>query len=68
MVIIYIFDLCKIVRGSSWPKRVNSIVDYFGFTDIRAAFDNGINYLPLFNNRLRNQLIQDWKASKDNYP
>jgi hypothetical protein len=61
-------DSCNNVRGSSWAKRVNSIVDQLGLTDIRTSFDNSVNYLPLLKCRLRDQFMQDWKASIDTSP
>ena len=40
-------DSCNNVRGLSWAKRANSIIDHLGFTDIGNTFDNRINYLTL---------------------
>ena len=39
-------DSCNNIRGPSWAKRANSIIDHLGFTDIRTAFDNRINHCP----------------------
>ena len=61
-------DSCNNIRGPSWAKRVNSIIDHLGFTDVRTAFDERINYLLLFKNRVRDQFIQDWKSSIDSSP
>ena len=61
-------DASNNVRGVSWAKCANSIIINLEFTDIRTAFYNRINHLPLFKNRLRDQFIQYWKASIDSPP
>ena len=56
-------DLCNNVNVKCWAKRMNSIIDHLGFTNIRTNFDSGINCFRSLQTRLRDQFVQEWKAS-----
>ena len=56
-------DLCNIKNNHSWARRLNSIVDHLGRSNIRLFFNPQVNYYPTIKNRLRDQFIQDWYQS-----
>ena len=42
--------------------REKTVLDDLGFGNVWNHFDNTINYLPLFKQRLRHQFIQSWNT------
>ena len=61
-------ELCNRMYQNSWSRRNNDIIDCLGFTDIRIAYNNQINYYPLFRERLRDQFIQNWAEGINSMP
>ena len=57
------FELCNNVNNKCWAKRINSIIDHLGFTNLRLNFDPRINCFNSLKTRLRDQFIQEWKTS-----
>ena len=50
-------DQCHNVISTCWAKRINSIIDHLGFSNIRINFDNNFNCVPTLKRRLKDQFI-----------
>jgi len=61
-------DHSNIISGPCWAKRINSLLDHLGCSDLRTNFDVGVNYHPMLKQRLFDQYIQEWYACINNLP
>lgn len=53
---------------NNWAQSIKTLLDEMGFSDVWYNFDNTLNYLPLFKQRLRDQFIQEWREGINNMP
>lgn len=52
--------------GSSWANRIRSTINDLGFAYLLQDFDENSNYIPMLNQRLKDQYIQIWRESVNN--
>ena len=50
-------EQCNSNNKKCWAMRVKSLLDDLGFGNVWNQFDNNVNYLPLFKQRLKDQFI-----------
>ena len=54
-------ELCDIRNCKSWAKRMHSVIDHLGFTNVRFNFDASYDYFHVLKSRLRDQFVQEWR-------
>ena len=61
-------DQCNNVAGNCWSKRLHSIIDHLGYTNIRLNFNRELNNFSALKLRLNDQFVQEWHHIINNLP
>ena len=56
-------DQCNYVPNACWAKRVKSMIDHLGLTNIRLNFNVNVNNAVILKTRLYDQYVQSWNTS-----